>query len=43
MKELGDMALATHLRHRPWVSMLSELYAAEEELLEPWYEPLRFR
>ena len=41
VKQLGDMALATHLRHRPFVSMLQELNAVEEPLLRPWYRHIR--
>ena len=41
VKELGNMALATHLRHRPFQSMLSELNELEEPLLRPWYTNAR--
>ena len=37
VRQLGDMALATHLQHRPFAAALNELYALEEPHLRPWY------
>eukprot|EP00930_Biecheleria_cincta_P088682 TRINITY_DN77938_c0_g1_i1.p1 TRINITY_DN77938_c0_g1~~TRINITY_DN77938_c0_g1_i1.p1 ORF type:complete len:668 (-),score=81.76 TRINITY_DN77938_c0_g1_i1:11-2014(-) len=37
LREFGDMALATPLRHRPFASFLAELNAVEEPLLRDWY------
>mmetsp|Transcript_3324 Transcript_3324/g.8334 ORF Transcript_3324/g.8334 Transcript_3324/m.8334 type:complete len:536 (+) Transcript_3324:2-1609(+) len=38
---LGDMALATPLRHRPWVSFLADMHSHEDVLLRPWYFKVR--
>eukprot|EP00746_Dinoflagellata_sp_MGD_P081577 gnl/MRDRNA2_/MRDRNA2_32436_c0_seq1.p1 gnl/MRDRNA2_/MRDRNA2_32436_c0~~gnl/MRDRNA2_/MRDRNA2_32436_c0_seq1.p1 ORF type:complete len:715 (-),score=118.49 gnl/MRDRNA2_/MRDRNA2_32436_c0_seq1:34-2178(-) len=37
VEQLGQMALATPLRHRPWVSFLAELHTDEEPHLRPWF------
>eukprot|EP00435_Cladocopium_sp_Y103_P057445 s124_g19.t1 len=37
VSQLGDLALACHLRHRPFVAALAELSAPESDALRPWY------
>eukprot|EP00931_Biecheleriopsis_adriatica_P049485 TRINITY_DN28628_c0_g1_i1.p1 TRINITY_DN28628_c0_g1~~TRINITY_DN28628_c0_g1_i1.p1 ORF type:complete len:700 (+),score=132.47 TRINITY_DN28628_c0_g1_i1:33-2102(+) len=37
VRELGDMALASPLRHRPFASLLSDMHSHEEDLLRLWY------
>eukprot|EP00927_Polykrikos_kofoidii_P015722 TRINITY_DN17026_c0_g2_i1.p1 TRINITY_DN17026_c0_g2~~TRINITY_DN17026_c0_g2_i1.p1 ORF type:complete len:607 (-),score=83.33 TRINITY_DN17026_c0_g2_i1:96-1802(-) len=37
VEQLGRMAVASPLKHRPFASLLGELHAHEDALLRPWY------